>query len=65
MPAPEPVNEINLLDFDSTPTTTSTAPAAGSGGGGVNLMDDLFSSGPTQPQQPSVNQQLSDILGAG
>ena len=47
MPASEPVNEMNLLDFDSTPATTATAPAAGPGGGEVNLMDDLFSGGPT------------------
>ena len=36
---------MNLLDFDSAPASTP-APA---GGGEVNLMDDLFSGGPSQP----------------
>ena len=55
---------MNLLDFDAAPTT---APAAPAGGGEVNLMDDLFSGGPSQPAAPqqSVNDQLNDILGGG
>jgi len=46
MPAEAPPAEMNLLDFDSGPATTPAAPV---GGGEVNLMDDLFSSGPSQP----------------
>jgi hypothetical protein len=48
MPAEAPPAEMNLLDFDSGPATTPAA-AAPAGGGEVNLMDDLFSSGPSQP----------------
>jgi len=51
---------MNLLDFDATPAIMP-APATGgaptASGGEVNLMDDLFSSGPSQPAVPqqSVN----------
>lgn len=47
MPVEQPPAEMNLLDFDSPPAIMPAgAPAAG-GGGEVNLMDDLFSSGPS------------------
>jgi len=35
---------MNLLYFDAAPATAPVAPA---GGGEVNLMDDLFSGGPS------------------
>ena len=49
MPAEQPPAEMNLLDFDAAPATAPVAPA---GGGEVNLMDDLFSGGPSLPAAP-------------
>ena len=47
MPAQAPPAEMNLLDMDSGAPTTAPAQAPAAGGGEVNLMDDLFSGGPS------------------
>jgi hypothetical protein len=47
MPIEQPPAEMNLLDMDSGATGTAPAGAPAAGGGEVNLMDDLFSGGPS------------------
>lgn len=67
MPVEPAPAEMNLLDMDSTPAIMPAPgqPQAPPNDGGLNLMDDLFSGGPSQPAAPqqSVNDQLNDILG--